>query len=183
MKREEYLKALELYKAELSRQDEKRSTGSIGKLCDVIIRDYILVHGIEKVEDVRCRRLGCSDVIRRKYGKIEIKTGCGAVAYGSNLTKADCIAENVLPGVALICWAPFSAYLTERNAADMMFVLTREQFIEVLEHIGKNGLQSSLKISKQGAQINIQTITVKMEERLWDALDGVPTVREFFGQG
>ena len=62
----------------------------------------------------------------------------------------------------------------------MTWVFTRDEFINTLETIGKNGLQSSLKVSKQGGQINIQTITPKMEDRLWEILENMPTVEEFF---
>lgn len=180
MKRSEFYAALEEYKRELARQDEKHSTGSIGKLIDVLARDYILVKGIKAVQDVRCRKVEQYDVSRKAYGHIEVKTGSGAVAYGAGFTKEDCIAANVLPGVDLICWAPFSAYLTEHNFMRMMWVFTREQFIGTLATIGKHGLQSSLKVSKQGAQINIQTITPQMENRLWEILENIPTLEEFF---
>ena len=180
MKRSDYYKALEAYKAELARQDSKLSTGSTGKLLDVLVRDYILVKGIQSVADVKCRKLGKVDVLRKSIGKVEIKSGSGAVAYGEGLTKDDCIAENVLPGVDLVAWAPFTAFITEENFPSMTWVFTREQFIDTLEAIGKHGLDSSLKISKQGRQINIQTITPRMEDRLWDILDSIPTLEEYF---
>ena len=182
MKRQEYLKALARYEEELARQDAKRSTGSTGKLADVILRDYILVHGIEREAAVRCRRLGKADVTRKACGKVEIKTGSGAVAYGSCLTKEDIVEENILPGVSLVCWAPFTAFLTKDNMVSMTWVFTREEFIETLEAIGKNGLQSAVKVSKGGAQLNIQTITPRMEDRLWDVLENQPTVEEYFGR-
>lgn len=180
MKRAEYLKALEAYKTELRLQDAKGSTGSKGKLADVVLRDYILVHGIEREADVRCRRLGKADVTRKGLGKIEIKTGSGAVAYGAELSKEDIIEENILPDASLVCWAPFTGFLTVENMISMTWVFTREEFIQTLEAIGKNGLQSSVKVSKGGAQLNIQTITPRMEDRLWDILDTMPTVEEYF---
>lgn len=179
MKRTEFYKALDEYKQELARQDEKRSTGSIGKLMDVLVRDYLLVKGIKTVNDVRCRKTTKIDVKTRALGKIEIKTGSGAVAYGAGFTKEDCTAENICNNAEFVAWAPFSAYLTENNFSRMFWLFTRDEFINTLETIGKNGLQSSLKISKQGAQINIQTITPKMEERLWDVLENIPTLEEF----
>ena len=179
MKRAEFYAALEDYKKELTRQDEKHSTGSIGKLMDVIVRDYLLVKGIKTVNDVRCRKTTKVDVKTRALGKIEIKTGSGAVAYGAGFTKEDCIAENVCNNADFIVWAPFSMFLTENNFPRMFWMFTRQEFINALETIGKNGLQSSLKVSKQGAQLNIQTITPKMEERLWNVLENVPTLEEF----
>lgn len=180
MKRVEFLEKLANYELELERQDSLHSTGSTGKLMDVIVRDYILVRGITRANDVRCRRLGSHDVSRKNIGVIEIKTGSGAVAYGEGFTADDCTAENVLPGVALVCWAPFSKFLNKSNFQSMMWVFTREQFIECLTAIGKNGLRSSLKVSKGGAQLNIQTITPRMEDRLWEVLENMPTLEEYF---
>ncbi len=180
MKRIEYLEKLASYEQELARQDSKHSTGSTGKLMDVVVRDYILVRGITRANDVRCRKLGSNDVSRKGIGAIEIKTGSGAVAYGEGFTADDCTAENVLPGVALVCWAPFSKFLSKDNFQSMMWVFTREEFIEALESIGKKGLKSSLKVSKGGAQLNIQTITPRMEDRLWEILEHMPTLEEYF---
>lgn len=180
MKRTEFLTALEQYKNELARQDEKKSTGSRGKLAEVLLRDYILKKGIKTVSDIRARKAEKVDVMRKAYGKIEIKTGSGAVAYGVNFTTEDLTEENVCADADLICWTPFNSFWTEETLYSMTWVFTREQFIDTLETIGKNGLRSSLKVSKQGAQINIQTITPRMEDRLWDILDNMPTVEQFF---
>lgn len=180
MKRIEYLEKLANYEQELARQDSLKSTGSIGKLMDVIVRDYILVRGITRANDVKCRKLGSNDVSRKGIGAIEIKTGSGAVAYGEGFTADDCTADNVLPGVTLVCWAPFARFLNKENFPSMMWVFTREQFIETLEVIGKKGLKSSLKVSKGGAQLNIQTITPRMEDRLWEVLENMPTLEEYF---
>lgn len=180
MKRNEFLEKLEQYKEELARQDEKRSTGSKGKLAEVLLRNYILKKGIKNASDVRARKAEKIDVVRKAYGRIEIKTGSGAVAYGYGFTKEDCIAENVCADADMICWTPFNGFWTEETLYSMTWVFTRDEFISTLETIGKNGLQSSLKISKQGGQINIQTITPKMEDRLWEILENMPTVEEFF---
>lgn len=178
MKRTEYLKALEAYRAELARQDALRSTGSIGKLAEVLLRDLLLKKGISSLQDVKARKAGKADVRTRRLGNVEIKTGSGAVAYGQGFTSEDLVEENVLPQADLVLWAPFSRFLTEDNLTSMTWVFTREEFIETLEAIGKNGLRSSLKVSKQGGQINIQTITPRMEDRLWDVLETMPTVED-----
>lgn len=179
----EYMRKLADYEAELRRQDAKGSTGSVGKLADEIIRRVILVKGVHADCKVGCRKLGVSDVTRKGYGVIEIKTGSGAVAYGCGLTKDDITADVILPNCDYVCWAPFTKFLTKENMASMTWVFTREQFIATLEVIGKKGLQSSVKVSKGGAQLNIQTITPRMEDRLWDILEGLKTVAEEFGRG
>lgn len=183
MKKAEYLEKLAIYEAELRRQDAKGSTGSVGKLADEVLRRAILAEGQNADCRVGCRKLGQVDVRRKGYGVIEIKTGSGAVAYGCGLTKEDITEENILPDCDYVCWAPFTAFLTKENMASMTWVFTRAQFIETLEAIGKKGLQSSVKVSKGGAQLNIQTITPRMEDRLWDILEGLTTVAEEFGRG
>lgn len=182
MKRAIYLEKLATYEKILAMQSEKGSTGSIGKLFDVVARDYIMKKGISRENDIRCRKNNQTDVINKKYGKFELKTGSGAVCYGEGLTSNDCIAENICAGVTYVVWAPFSKFLTKDNFQEMSWVFTREQFIYTLEKIGKKGLKSSLKVSKNGAQLNIQTITPRMEDRLWDILETMPTLEDFMGR-
>lgn len=181
MKRERFEQLVKQYEQELARQDSKNSTGSTGKLFDVLVRNDVLAWGITREKEVRCANNGRCDVNSKRFGQVEVKTGSGAVAYGveGQYTKDDLTAENVLAGVALIAWAPFSAYLTKKNYREQFFMFTLDEFITCLEYIGKNGLQSSLKISKHGAQINIQTISAKMESRLWDYLEGQKTLAEW----
>lgn len=183
MTREEFNCRLSAYEQELARQDAKASTGSMGKLADVILRDYILKRGINRASDIRCRVVEKVDVTRRDLGRIEIKTGSGAVAYGCGLTSDDILEENILPSVDYVAWAPFTKLLTKDNLPSMTWLFTRGEFIAALEAIGKNGLQSSVKVSKHGAQLNIQTITPRMEDRLWAILANMPTVEEMFGKG
>ena len=179
MKRSEFEQALSLYLVELARQDALRSTGSMGKLMDVLVRDFILKQGICRLSDVRCRKGGSVDVGRRGVGRFEVKTGSGAVAYGFGLTKDDLRAEVVCADADFIVWAPFPRFLTRENFTSMFWVFTREDFIDCLEAIGKKGLQSSLHITKGGGQVNIQTITPRMEDRLWDILEDVQTLEEW----
>lgn len=183
MTRKTFELKLGYYKKVLDEQTEKGSTGSAGKLFDVLGRDYIMKNGISRANDVRCRNIRQADAMNRNYGKFELKTGSGAVCYGYGLTADDCTAENVCAGVAYVVWAPFSKFLNAENFAEMSWVFTRDQFIDCLETIGKKGLKSSLKVSKNGGQINIQTITPRMEDRLWDVLENMPTLEEFFGKG
>lgn len=183
MKKADYLAKLALYEQELARQDGKGSTGSVGKLADEIIRRAILAKGQNADCRVGCRKVEQVDVTRAGYGTFEIKTGSGAVMYGSGLTKEDIREENIVAGVDYVAWAPFTKFLTKENMTTMTWVFTRQEFIDTLTAIGKNGLASSVKVSKGGAQLNIQTITPRMEDRLWDVLDTKPTVAELFGRG
>ena len=179
MKRTEFENALYLYTLELARQDTLRSTGSTGKLMDVLVRDFILKQGICRLHDVRCRKGGAVDVGRRNVGRFEVKTGSGAVAYGFGLTKDDLTADKVCADADFVVWAPFPKFLNRENFTEMFWVFTREDFVETLEAIGKNGLKSSLHITKNGGQVNIQTISAKMEDKLWEILENVQTLQEW----
>lgn len=179
MKRTEFEQALANYLEALKAQTEKRSTGSTGKYMDVLVRDFILKRGICRLTDVRCRKGGAVDAGRKGIGRFEIKTGSGAVAYGYGLTKEDLCADMVCADADFVVWAPFPRFLNRNNFTSMFWVFTREDFIATLEAIGKKGLQSSLHITKNGAQVNIQTITPRMEDRLWDILDNTPTLEDW----
>ena len=183
MKQEKLEKLLADYETELARQDARNSTGSIGKYAEVLIRNDIMKNGIKNAEDVRCRSAARADTRMGNSTIVEIKTGSGAVGYGYNLT-VDQFVNNpdlIAAGAKLIVWVPFPKALQltrtsyNRRAA---WVFTRQQFIDTLTAIGKNGLRSSLKVSKGGAQVNIQTITPRMEDRLWDILDTLPTMAD-----
>ena len=183
MKKSDYLKMLESYKAHLAMQDSKGSTGSTGKLYEEIVRRKL--HPKHENADLkvgaRSRKFTDATIQGIRY---EIKTGSGAVRYavdmyGEAFTADDCTAENVLPDADMVAWAPFPKFMNEQNYTDMFWIFTREQFITCLEAIGKHGLKSSLKLSKGGYQINIQTITPRMEERLWDILDTMPTLKDY----
>lgn len=183
MKKAEYLKMLEDYKKHLAMQDAKGSTGSTGKLYEEIVRRKL--HPKHENADLKVGARSNEYVDATVQGiHYEIKTGSGAVRYavdmyGAAFTAEDCTAENVLPGADMVAWAPFPKFMNEQNYAEMFWMFTREQFIACLESIGKKGLKSSLKLSKGGYQINIQTITPRMEDRLWDVLENIPTLEEY----
>lgn len=179
MKRAEFEAALARYEEELRRQDAKRSTGSTGKLYDVLVRDYILKQGICRLSDVRCRKGGKVDAGRRGIGNFEVKTGSGPVCYGHGFTTADLVAENVCAGADYVVWAPFPRFLSRNNFPGMFWVFTREDFLATLEAIGKKGIRSSIHVTYHGAQINIQTISTAMEERLWEELENFQTLEEW----
>lgn len=184
MKREVYESILANYENELARQDSLHSTGSVGKLAEVLIRNDMMKRGISKAADIRCRSAVKADLRLGNSTRVEIKTGSGAVAYGYNLTVEELTADpdRICAGAQVVIWAPFPKALQVGHGSynkAAAWVFTHEQFIETLEAIGKNGLRSSLKVSKGGAQVNIQTITPRMEDRLWDILENIPTLEDF----
>lgn len=82
--------ALEWYKAEMRKQDEKGSTGSYGKLFELTSRcRWAILHNQPMaIADIKCRPSKMKDMrIRLRDGRfctIELKTGTGAIAYGSD---------------------------------------------------------------------------------------------------
>ena len=168
--------------------------GRFGKVLEVETRDFILARGIRSIQDVKARKLGKVDV-RARGVKVEIKSGSGSVCYADldgfgnpikPFTKEDLREENVLSNSGLIVWYPFPKIaVNSPRKFEMGFVFEREQFIDMLKAIGKNGLKSSLKVSKHGAQINIQTISPAVEQRMWDYLEtnDIPSIVEFYGMG
>lgn len=168
--------------------------GRFGKVLEVETRDFILARGIRSIQDVKARKLGKVDVKARGV-KVEIKSGSGSVCYAEldgfgnpikPFTKEDLRAENVLSDSGLVVWYPFPKIaVNSPRKFEMGFVFEREQFVDMLTAIGKKGLQSSLKVSKHGAQINIQTISPAIEQRMWEYLEmnEIPSVAEFYGMG
>ena len=188
MTHEEYKKTLDQYRQELANQDRKHSTGSIGKISEVMFRNDIMAAGIARKNDVRARGSKRCDARKGNTIRIEIKTGCGSVAYandGEVFTAEDMTEEVILPKCQYVVWAPFINqivdvnHLTFERLSANAWVFTREEFINTLATIGKNGLKSSLHITKNGHQINIQTITPRMEDRLWTILEQTQTYEEW----
>ena len=66
-------------------------------------------------------------------------------------------------------------------AAKDGYAFTREEFINCLEFIGKNGLKSSLKRAKNDTRLNIQTLNPKPTERLFDFIEenDIPQAKYF----
>lgn len=194
MKRNEILEAIHAY--EENRNACIRDKGRYGKMLEVRTRDALLKKGIQSARDVKARRLGKDDTRIQLEGgeclKIEIKTGAGPVDYREGdgmggyfnpFTKADFIPENIFPKAGLIIWYPWGeiAY-NHPDPFRMGWVFTRDEFLSMLETIGKKGLVSSLRVTKNGGQLNLQILTAGMENRLYNVLDGLRTVRELLDE-
>lgn len=175
----------------LRAEAKEGSTGVFGKFSEALR----IILNVKPTDVLRCRAANRWDIRMGRDVIVEVKTGSGAVAYSEDfdrlITPEDRVPENILPGVKLVIWAPFQIAVTVEDilsintVEDLLTVFdkllknswlfTRDEFISTLTAIGKNGLNSSLKISKGGRQINIQTISHGLEARLWDILDTMPT--------
>lgn len=175
------------YKNALAMQDEKRSTGSAGKLLDVLVRDYLMKKGIENGADVKCRKSEKHDftlIINKKVYNGETKSGGGAVLYGDNATIENVEQHNFYNDVQLIAYTMTSKILTEQNFMKITLLFTREQFINMLEYTGKNGIKSSVTIKttcKGVKQAQIQTWSAARENKFFDFIEqnNIPTVEQY----
>ena len=176
MTRKEYEAQLAAFAARLSDQSARGSKGTFGKLADELYRRAMLEKGVNADCRVGCRGWDEDDALTKRFGRVEIKTGSGAVCYGMNLTSSDRVPANICKDADTIVWIPFPKLISKETLFSAAWVFSRDEFIACLTAIGKKGLDSSLKISSHGTQINIQTISNKLEDRLWDVLEATPTV-------
>lgn len=184
-KKVDIMRALNEYEKILALQDRKGSTGSLGKWVEVITRRYLNRKGeLASITDVHARECGRADARNVDLGNVEIKVNSGAVCYGDNLSADDCIAENVLSNADSVVWYPDIKVSRDTDPLIIFrlgFVFSREQFIVALETMGKHGIKSMLKTSKNGSQINIQTINPVPFGKLLDFIESnnIPTVLEW----
>lgn len=193
MKTAEKLIAIAAFAAALEEQTAKRSTASHAKYADFSVRDYLMAHGVEDADDVRCRPSEKFDWTIRVNGKLlrgENKVGCSAVRYGKTAAEVACIADEIYPNVDYFsyCAEPAKLKAHPENAPKLFRVFTRAQFIEVLTVTGRKGLESSLRVhqTKSGTwQLEIQPWQTKQTAaRLGKYEDyckanNVPTLEEF----
>lgn len=117
--------ALELYMDELDMQDGKASTGSYGKLAEVMGRVQEALDNSSRIylHDIRCRRQGMDD--HRKAGiRYEYKTGFAQWAYG--VSYDDCMRklEAMANKGIVMRWEPFKdERMIEMPLAELLEVL------------------------------------------------------------
>lgn len=159
MTKQEKIQAVKAFHARLKAELEKGSTGVTGKFADYHGRDFLLKNGVQLASDVRCREAGKHDWVIRINGKYcwgETKTAAG----GWKVAQPGIRAEDIYPGASYILYAAEVDNLTEDNVPDMMFIFTREQFIELLTVTGRRGLESSLKYNAKRGTVEIQQWSV-----------------------
>lgn len=159
MKKIEKIEAVKRFHERLREEAAKGSTGELGKFADYHVRDFVMAHGVESETDVRCRAAGKSDWTIRISGKLyhgETKTAAG----GWKVAQPGIRAEDIYPHADYIAYAAEVDNLTEENLPDMIFLLTRAQFIEMLTVTGRKGLESSLKYNAKRGTVEIQQWSV-----------------------
>lgn len=160
--------ALELYMDELDLQDDKHSTGSYGKLAEVIDRvQDALDHGKRIwLHDIRCRRQGMDD--HRAQGvRYERKTSFAQWEYG--VSYEDCMRKLLRKAEAgvVMRWEPFKdERIIEMPLKDLLDLLA--------SYNPKKGLAVwfSFKAAKNQLQIQPVTNSRKREQFILDLLEG-----------
>lgn len=190
MTAQEKVIAIREFHERLKAEGLKGSTGEIGKLVDFHVRDFVMAHGVQTVSDVRCRPVGKCDWSIRINGRVyrgETKTAAG----GWKVAEARISAEDIYPHADYIAYTAEVDNMTEDNFADLMFVFTRAQFIELLTVTGRKGLESSLKYNSKRGTVEIQQWSVFNKKsgkwvsarlnRYYDYLEEneIPTLRDF----
>ena len=167
--------------------------GVNGVKAEVLVRDALNVHGISSKDDMRARLLNqtdCSIKLDGHYVRFEVKTGAGALLYG-NFTKDDLDAitdADIFPDIDFVVFGIDGKLINEETFRKTMVVFTREDFIEMLHYTGKHGLRSSIKIGKNGAQVQIQEWKTKACEarynKFWDYVEenDIPDLDTFLRQ-
>lgn len=160
--------ALELYMDELDLQDGKNSTGSYGKLAEVIDRvQDALDHGKRiYLHDIRCRQRGQDD--HRAQGvRYERKTSFAQWEYG--VSYEDCMRKLLRKAEAgvVMRWEPFKdERIIEMPLKDLLDLLA--------SYNPKKGLAVwfSFKAAKNQLQIQPVTNSRKREQFILDLLEG-----------
>lgn len=158
--------ALELYMDELDLQDGKNSTGSYGKLAEVMgrVQDALDTNSRIYLHDIRCRKQGMDD--HRKAGiRYEYKTGFAQWAYG--VSYEDCMAklEAMASKGIVMRWDPFKdERMIEMPLADLLAVLASYKPAKGLT------VWFSFKPAKNQLQLQPVTNSKKREQFIRDLL-------------
>lgn len=117
--------AVELYMDELDAQDAKASTGSYGKLSEVMgrVQDALDTNSRVYLHDIRCRQQGMDD--HRKAGvRYEYKTGFAQWAYGTSYDECMEKLEAMARKGIVMRWDPFKdERMIEMPLSDLLEVL------------------------------------------------------------
>ena len=164
MKREWY----ENFLAKL--MDNEENKGAYGVNAEVLVRDALMAHGIDHESDMRARLLNQTDCVFRFNGKmkaVEVKTGAGALFYGDfEKDDLDTITEeDIFPNMDYVVFGIDGKMINEHTFKKTMVVFTREQFAAMLTYTGKHGLRSSIRLGRNGAQIQMQEWKTKTCEK------------------
>lgn len=151
---------LELYLDELDLQDAKRSTGSYGKLKEVMARvDHAITAGSRMyLHDVKCRRQNQDDQ-RIGSTRIEHKSGFAQWAYGPSEQACWEELEHMVKNDITFSWDPFK---DERE-----IVMPIGQLLDYLASYSPKGLKVWFSYKPARHQLQLQPVTNSAKRRAW----------------
>ena len=180
LRKAEQEQAVQAYIAYCKRnKEEKNDKGAMGKIADVLGREYVTKR--LRSNDVKARSASKADcTFKGSDGKmhvIEFKTGAGALAYEYDDKFID--VNRLLAGVEFIAYNP--EYCESMQVQDQFFVMTREEFIDMLMSYNEKKPLTWFKRNETYRQVNIQEF--KTSKRKYDyllnALYERPTLEQF----
>ena len=158
---------------------EKNDTGANGKIADVLCREYVVKRLYST--DVKAREASKKDcTFKGKDGKmhnIEIKTGCGPLAYEYDLDVIE--IDRLLPDVEYIAYNP--EFCDNMPVEKQFFIMTRADFFEMLVSYNDKKPTTWFKLNKSRRQVNIQSFvnSNKKYDYLLENLFNFPTLENF----
>lgn len=150
--------ALEMYMDELERQDEKRSTGSYGKLAEVYDRvEYAIATGQRIwLHDIRCRKQGMDDHVAAGV-RYERKTSFAEWEYGTSYD--ECMEKLLKKAAKGIVWK-WEPFKDERY-----IIMPLSELLDILATYNpKKGLKVWFGFVAKKGQLQVQPV-VKSEKR------------------
>lgn len=163
-------------------KEEKNDKGAMGKIADVLGREYVTKR--LRSNDIKARSASKADCTFKgsdgKMHSIEFKTGCGALAYEYDDEFID--VERLLEGVEYFAYNP--EYCDNMQVQDQFFVMTRDEFIDLLMSYNATKPMTWFKLNKAYRQVNIQEFknSNKKYDYLLNALYECPTLEQFIAE-
>jgi hypothetical protein len=165
-----------------SSKEEKNDKGAMGKIADVLGREYVTKR--LRSNDVKARSASKADCTFKgsdgKMHSIEFKTGCGALAYEYDDEFID--VERLLEGVEYIAYNP--EFCENIILQKQFFIMTRDEFINLLMSYNEKKPMTWFKLNKAYRQVNIQEFknSNKKYDYLLNALYECPTLEQFIAE-
>ena len=158
--------ALAWYKQELARQSENKSTGSYGKFFELYSRcRWAILHNRPMyINDIKCRPSKYADMIIRYHNinyRIELKTGTGAVAYGTDPKEVLDSFKKLIKSKVIFVW--------DFDKTGCPLALPVSEFFELLDTYNETGISSWIALNQDvnGVwQIKLQPISKKKADWL-----------------
>lgn len=165
-----------------SNKEKKNDKGAMGKIADVLGREYVTKR--LRSNDIKARSASKADCTFKgsdgKMHSIEFKTGAGALAYEYDDEFID--VERLLYGVEFIAYNP--EYCDNMQVQEQFFVMTRNEFIDLLMSYSEKKPMTWFKLNKAYRQVNIQEFknSNKKYDYLLNALYECPTLEQFIAE-